>query len=382
MTQRMTQDHACERCLTRTWLLGELAGNLENVRADVADVLALDDPQLIQSIGGRRRDEIRREYRTVPGNVTSGLRERAAAAGADLVCACSALYPEALRDLPGPPAVLHVLGGLERLRDACRQDPVAIVGARRCTPYGREVARTMARGLAAAGLTVVSGMALGIDGAAHTGALAAGAPGAATIAVMPGGVDVAYPATNRRLYGEVVERGVAVSECYAGLKPRRWCFVARNRIIAALSRGTVVVEAGARSGALLTALIAAKLQRHVAVVPGKVTSDQSQGTNGLLVEGFPLWMPPRAVVAVRGAQDVLNLVCGIGERSAPADQRPPLSPAHRDLLAAVAAGADTSAALAARRGSRGVGADLAALAELELAGWVRRGTGGRFTVIP
>ena len=216
-------------------------------------MLELDDDELIAALGGRQRDRLRDEL------ASSWISTRCArariAAGLETICACDPAYPPALRALAAPPAVLHVAGGLERLLELADSDPVALVGSRRASPYGLEVARSLGRGLASAGLPVVSGMALGIDSAAHAGALEAGAP---TVAVLPGSADRPYPAGKRALHRRIVAGGAAVSELGPGTSVRRWMFLARNRIIAALAAMTVVVEAGERSGALVTARVAAR----------------------------------------------------------------------------------------------------------------------------
>jgi DNA processing protein len=271
-----------------------------------------------------------------------------------------------LRELPAPPAVLHVAGGLERLLALSDRDTVAVVGARRASEYGLEVARSMARGLSVSGVLVVSGMAAGIDSAAHAGALEADGQ---TIAVLPGPAHRAYPAAKRALHRRILSAGAAVSEVGPDTNVRRWMFLARNRIIAGLAAMTVVVEAGQRSGALVTARQAGELGRPVGAVPGRVTTPQAAGPNALLASG---------ACFVRNTQDVLDHLFGAGVRRAGAEPRGQAPAELRPLLAAVAAGHDTLAALA-RAGidpERG----LTGLAALELGGYVRRGAGGRFTV--
>jgi DNA processing protein len=264
--------------------------------------------------------------------------------------------------------VLHVAGGLERLLELVAQDPVAIVGARKASAYGLDVARSLGRDLARAGVTVLSGMALGIDSAAHAGAI--GARGG-TVAVLPGPADRPYPARRRALHRQILAVGAAVSELPPGAGIWRWAFPARNRIIAGLAAMTVVVEAGHRSGALITARRAIEAGRPVGAVPGRVTSPQASGPNGLLAAG---------ACVVRGAQDVLDRLFGAGARSVIADARAELSGELRALLAAIAEGQDSAAAL----GRAGVPAErgLAALATLELGGYVRRGAGGRYLIVP
>jgi DNA processing protein len=277
--------------------------------------------------------------------------------------------------------VLHVVGGLDRFLSGARADPVAVVGARAASPYGSGVAGSLGRGLAASGLTVISGMAAGIDAAAHAGALNArptgGEPPAGagevpvTVAVLPGPADRPYPRANRRLYRALCVVGVAVSEVPPGSRLRSWMFPARNRIIAGLAGMTVVVEAGERSGSLVTARFARELGRPVGAVPGQVTAPQALGSNLLLKDGATL---------VRGAQDVLDELLQTGSRVAPVDHRPQLTPELSGLLEAIGAGHDTAGALS-RRGLLGDRA-LAALATLELSGYIRRGAGGRYGVVP
>jgi DNA processing protein len=261
-----------------------------------------------------------------------------------------------------------VAGGLDRCLALLCDEPVAIVGARRASQYGLEVARSLGRGVACSGVTVISGMAAGIDSAAHEGALSVGGP---TVAVLPSSANRPYPASKRSLHRRLVGVGAAVSELPPGADIRRWMFPARNRIIAALSAMTVVVEARHRSGALVTSRHAAALARTVGAVPGRVTSPQSAGPNGLLALG---------AVVVRDAQDVLDGVFGAGVRRAGATPRAELEPEQRQLLEAVASGRDTMDALA--RGGIEPGRALAALAALELGGYLVREPGGRFGVQP
>ncbi len=186
-------------------------------------------------------------------------------------------YPPLLRAIPDPPAVLWLRGHVPP--ELLERPSVAIVGARACSSYGRSVARTLGRELAAAGLVVVSGMARGIDSEAHRGALDAGG---VTVAVLGCGIDRDYPAANRDLARRIVEQGLIVSEYEAGVEPAPWRFPARNRIIAGLCMATVVIEARERSGALITADFALEDGREVMVVPGEITSAVSAGSNALL----------------------------------------------------------------------------------------------------
>jgi DNA processing protein len=351
----------CDACLARAWLLARLASNLEHLRGRIDSVLELKDGELIEAVGGEERAKIRTE---LAGFEPTAARERAARAGVETICRCDPRYPRRLQDLPAPPAVLHAAGGLERFLTLVEGEPVALVGARRASPYGLDLAGSLGRGLAVAGLTVLSGMALGVDSAAHAGALAAPGP---TVAVLPGGAERPYPAGKRALYRQICDTGAAVSELPPGAPVWRWTFPARNRIIAALAAITVVVEAGERSGALLTARFARALGRPVGAVPGRVSAPMAAGPNGLLAAG---------AYVVRGPQDVLDQLFGAGVRQAQLELRAALPPELQQLLRAIADGRDTSAALA----RAGVPADtgLAALAALELAGYVRRGPGGRW----
>lgn len=354
---------ACDRCLARSWLLGELGSHLEVARGRIALVLALGDEELIAASGGARRAELRSGLARFDA---AAARERSSRLGLELLCRCDPAYPQRLRALEAQPAVLHVAGGLDRFLSLVAEDPVAVVGARRAASYGIEIAQSLGRGLGSAGLTVLSGMALGIDSAAHEGALAAGCP---TVAVLPCGADRAYPRCKRPLHARIRKAGAVVSELAPGTQAWRWTFPARNRIVAALAAMTIVVQAGDRSGALVTAAFARGLGRPVGAVPGPVTSPLSQGPNALLAAG---------AYVVRSPQDVLDQLFGEGVRRVPARERPDLAPELRVLLAAIAEGYDTTTAL--ERAGFPAQQGLAALASLELAGYVRREPGGRFAV--
>jgi DNA processing protein len=186
-------------------------------------------------------------------------------------------FPPLLAAIHDPPPALFLRGDAEPalLSNPC----VAVVGARSCSSYGRAVGRMLGRELASAGLVVVSGLARGIDGEAHRGALEAGG---STVAVLGCGIDRDYPAAHAELARRICERGLVVSEYEPGVEPAPWRFPARNRIIAGLCRATVVVEARERSGALITADFALEEGREVLAVPGEITSALSAGTNALL----------------------------------------------------------------------------------------------------
>jgi DNA processing protein len=352
----------CTDCLRRSWLLAELTEHIARAHerfGSLDSLLALADRELVAALGGRRADAITAAWlRFDPEPARRRLRETGLAA----VCRHDADgYPRDLHDMPDPPAVLHLAGGLPG------EPRAALVGARRAIPYGMEAARALGRGLAAAGVTVVSGMALGIDSAAHEGALEAGGP---TVAVLAGGADVPYPPSKRGLYRRALAAGCAVSELPPGARPRRWCFPARNRLIAALSAVTVVVEAAERSGALITARLARELGREVGAVPGPITSPRARGVNDLLFDGAHV---------VRGVQDVLDVLFGAGAKTIAADPVDRLAPALRRVLDDVAGGRDTVGALA--HSPSEAEAALVALSELELLGHVRRAPGGRYVAV-
>ncbi|HEY5100718.1 MAG TPA: DNA-processing protein DprA [Gaiellaceae bacterium] len=226
--------------------------------------------------------------------------------------------PPLLRSIHDPPAGLFVRGVAPP--EMLERPAVAIVGARACSGYGASVARSLARELAAAGLVVVSGLARGVDGEAHRGALDAGGT---TVAVLGCGIDRDYPAAHADLARRIAETGLIVSEYAPGVEPAPWRFPARNRIVAGLAAATVVVEARERSGALITADLALEEGRDVFAVPGEITSALSAGTNGLLKLGAS---------PLTSATDVLHSF-GI-EAEAPKERSPLLEllPATADEL--------------------------------------------------
>ncbi len=265
-------------------------------------------------------------------------------------------FPPLLRAIPDPPPVLWLRG--EAPSELLARASVAIVGARACSSYGRSVARSLGRELAAAGLVVVSGMARGIDGEAHRGALDAGG---VTVAVLGCGIDRDYPAAHRELAGRIVERGLIVSEYEPGVEPAPWRFPARNRIIAGLCLATVVVEARERSGALITADFALEDGREVMAVPGEITSTVSAGSNALLRLG---------ATPVTAAADVLE---AYGIELAPEPSEPPGELAG--LLLAHVAESPASIDELARASGIAPGEVAATLIELELAGRISEGDG-------
>lgn len=256
--------------------------------------------------------------------------------------------PGLLRAIHDPPKRLYLRGAGDP--ELLALPAVAVVGARACSPYGAQVARMLGRELAAAGVVVVSGLARGVDGEAHRGALEAGGH---TVAVLGCGIDRDYPAAHAGLAHKIAERSLIVSEYEPGVEPLAWRFPARNRIIAGLCAATVVVEARERSGALITADFALEEGREVFAVPGEITSSLSVGTNGLLRLG---------ATPLTGAADVLESL-GIEKEARPAATHPflELLPATADELV--------------RATGLTPGEVAAALAELELGGLAAEGDG-------
>ncbi len=212
--------------------------------------------------------------------------------GASIVTILDENYPESLKRIYDPPPFLLVQGSFTPADD----NAVAIVGSRVCTTYGKQITEQLSRGLVEAGLTIVSGLARGIDSAAHRAAIQAGGR---TIAVLGCGLDIFYPPENEALYGEIAESGAVVSEFPFGLKPDKYNFPTRNRIISGLSKGVVVVEAGRASGALLTVQHAVDQNREVFAVPGNISSAASAGTNELLKQGaIPVTSPADVLLAL------------------------------------------------------------------------------------
>lgn len=272
----------------------------------------------------------------------------------------SPAYPPALAADIEPPEVLFSLGDPEVITGP----RVAIVGTRRCTGVGAGVAREIGRDLAAAGVAVVSGLASGIDGAAHRGALDDGTT--PPIGVAGSGLDVVYPAGNADLWRAVARHGLLVAESAPGRRPERWRFPARNRIIAALADAVIVVESHARGGSLHTVDEADARGIDVLVVPGSVRNPAAAGTNALLAEGRQ---------PITGADDVL-VALGLGPagRRRRAERRPP--PAGDDGAVLEAMGWQPSSLdQLVMRSGRGVTAVAQALGRLQDGGWVRQSGG-------
>jgi DNA processing protein len=353
---------ACADCLRRSWLLAVLGPQLDyrcREQGRLIELLALGDEELLQALGGTRRMELRTRYARF--NIEQGL----ASDGVEAVCRHDPRYPLALNG-DGAPRMLYVAGGVERLGELTGAPVVAIVGSRRATDYGMEMAKSLARGLAASGVTVASGLADGIAVAAQAGALEVDGR---TTAVMGGGLDVACPAKRRSLYERLRQGGCAVAELPCGWPSRPWGTAASERIIAELAGLTVVVEADQSPRELAGARMAQALGRTVAAVPGRVTSPVSCGTHALLLGGAHL---------VRGPSDVLELLYGMGTRrvAVAREAQLELEPRLRATLEMVGAGHDTPEKLA--RAGADAGEVLLALSELELMGLLSRGDGGRY----
>jgi DNA processing protein len=280
-------------------------------------------------------------------------------------------YPAQLAAVPSAPETLYVRGRL--LADDALA--VAIVGSRRATPYGLEVAEQLGAALGARGITVVSGLARGIDSAAHRGALESGGR---TIAVLGSGVDVIYPPENRRLAGRIIEAGAMVSQFAPGTRPLPHHFPERNRVIAGLTLAVVVVEAAEKSGALITAGFAAELGREVMAIPGRVNSPESRGAHRLIQDGAALVQDAEEVIAALPArwQACVKVPTGKDTRGGTA-----AAPAERGdsgrVLAALGEDPVTIDDVIERSGVA-AGRATALLLELELAGRVRQLDGKRF----
>lgn len=210
--------------------------------------------------------------------------------GAELLTFDDPFYPEPLRQIPDGPVLLYLLGDKELLSSRC----VAIVGSRSATAYGRKIARSFARDLVGTGITVVSGLALGIDSEAHRGALDGQGQ---TVAVLGCGLDVVYPKQNVDLFDSIRRQGLIVSEYPPGTQPEGFRFPARNRIIAGMSAGIVVVEAAKKSGSLITAQLGLDFGREIFAVPGQVDSYKSEGAHWLIRQGAQLVVSAEDVAA-------------------------------------------------------------------------------------
>jgi DNA processing protein len=353
----MSAPQACPDCLRRSRLLAHLAPYIEKIAsgspgARSPELLRLSNQDLAAAAAPKIATQVLAQVAAVP---ESRLVADLLAAQCWACCRHDQRFPAGLRDAADAPWALIGRGDPALLDRVEPEATITIVGARRASTYGRDVARELARELAAAGLVVASGLAFGIDACVHRGALEAGT----TIAVLGCGVDLAYPASHRSLWRQICEQGLVLSELPPGTGVWRWTFPARNRIMAALAGMTVVVEAAQRSGSLITADLAADLGRDLGAVPGPVTSRYSAGTNELLAGGACL---------VRDAQDVLDAMLGPGVRTAER-AGPVLASELLVVLEAVERGGETCDDVAERLDLSGAEA-AAALATLEALGYL------------
>ncbi|HEX4158873.1 MAG TPA: DNA-processing protein DprA [Rhizomicrobium sp.] len=293
--------------------------------------------------------------------------------GARLIVSCEADFPTGLAALEPPPPVITMLGRA----DILSREMIAVVGARNASALGRKFASELAAGLGGAGLVVVSGLARGIDTAAHEGGLGTG-----TVAVLAGGVDDIYPPDNARLYERIAREGAIVSEMPVGQKPQAKHFPRRNRIISGLARGVVIVEAAEGSGSLITANFALEQGREVFAVPGSPLDPRAKGTNRLLRDGATLTESAEDVL------DVLRPLIGGGFREPDGNSRRWTDDGHhgadealrcrvKELLGPV----PTSVDELVRQCSAPAGAVQSILLELELAGRLYRESGNRVALL-
>jgi DNA processing protein len=362
---------ACEACLRRALLLQGLAGHIERVATKhpgsrSRELLALSDAELVEALSGPDRRGVLERVRNVG---LAPLDAELDGATCWTTCAHAGSYPDALRALGGEaPAALFGRGDESVLTGLEPGAAVTIVGARRASAYGLGVARELGRMLGGSGITVVSGLALGIDSEAHRGALEGRG---STLAVLGSGPERAYPPSRRRLYERIVDGGAVLSELPPGTAAFRWTFPARNRIMAALANVTVVVEAAERSGSLITAGMAIDAGREVGAVPGPVTAWLCAGTNQLLADG---------ALVIRDAQDVLDALLGPGADRV-RDTGPSLEPALAAVLDCVERGDRTPDAVVAELGAPA--SEVAAhLARLELLGYLQTDVAGTYSRTP
>jgi DNA processing protein len=267
-------------------------------------------------------------------------------------------WPADIATIASPPKLLHYAGAITVLAQPC----VAIVGSRHPTAYGERVARELSSALASAGACIVSGMAFGVDAIAHRAALECGGT---TAAVLGAGIDTVYPRSHIALYDEIAQNGVVLSEFGAGIGTFNGCFPRRNRIIAGLCRLTIVVEAGAKSGSLITAGYAGDFGRNIAAVPGPIDSPQSAGTNQLLRDGA------QVIASIDDALALADLTARVNSRPALS-----LGTDEATVWDAVAQHADASADEIITRTGWPASRCLAALTQLEIQGLLQCSPGG------
>ncbi len=286
---------------------------------------ALSTPlSALRLLPGLRSDVARLILEARDGEWVQGQISRAADAGITILTLEDEDYPPLLRQIYAPPPVLFAKGS----QRALQMPGVAIVGSRAFTSYGRSTANRLAGALAARGLAVVSGLAMGIDTHAHTGALS---HDGVTTAVLGSGLDVIYPRQNAGLFKQITDAGVVLSEFPMGTSPEAHNFPRRNRVISGLSLGVVVVEAGARSGALITARHALEQNRDVFAVPGPIHSGRSTGTHALLKDGAILVQSVEDILEELPATATPPVSPGLNSRT-DLDAQPELEPQHRGVF--------------------------------------------------
>lgn len=332
----------------RSRLLRETFNPIESVErapsVDVAVLLRITEEQALNVTKALTLPELRRRVDEVRDAVVTILDPP---------------YSALLRETYDPPPVLYFRGNLELLSTAT----VAMVGSRRATPYGISIAHQIGRELGAAGLTIVSGLARGIDAAAHEAALRAGTP---TIAVLGTGIDIVYPRFHRRLFAEIAENGLILTEFAPGTAPQPQNFPIRNRVIAGLCLGTIVVEASARSGSLITARLASEEGREVFAVPGSVLSPGSEGVHRLIQSGAKL---------VHNVNDVLE---ELRLPIRPAAAEPHVDENLREVLNLFSVEEAMHVDTAAARSGQSISSLAEKLLQLELEGLIRALPGSRY----
>ncbi len=368
--------HALARRAALSWARGSVTPQklwpLLRARGGVEGLLSSEEEELSAFLGSR--DRARAVLRAGSDTEAERWAARIEQAGIRLVTAFEPEYPDALREIPDPPFLFFALGRLERLK----LPVVAIVGSRDASRYGRDVAWRLSHELSAAGVTVASGFARGVDAAAHEAAL--DGPGG-TIAVLGCGIDVDYPREHRRLREKLAAGHLLVSEYAPGTEPQPHHFPVRNRIIAGISSGVVVVEASRRSGSLITARLANDFGRDVFAVPGSIFSETAVGTHALLKDG---------AILCRGAEDVLAELFPTVLPGAPplasaaatplTPPSPDLSAEARRMLEALARDDTLSAEDLAQALDLPAATVLAGLFELEAAGLAAAADGGRYGI--
>ena len=393
---RLVREYRCTASLLEQPPAEIVAFALRRTRAGVGRVPPAA-PRTPDGSASRRRAEQLSEAQRFTAVLQEGpeacLRRAERRPRSDLVVAWSEpLYPDQLRDLDDPPLCLFVRGGAdarnvrERVSALVDVPLVGVVGTRSPSPYGEEMARTLGGDLARAGVVVVSGLAMGIDAIAQAAAVEVDSPlRPRTVAVLGCGADVVYPRQNVRLYRDVAEKGLIVSEFAWGVPARAWRFPARNRVMAALGRGVVLVEGAVRSGARITAGFAVDLGRDVLCVPGEAGRRLSAAPNLLLRDGARVCESAVDVLQTIAVSDPGPGVHGRAAGSAPSQVSHTLVLDHgggaiRDVLHALGAAALTVDELS-RRCRLPAPKVAAAVSELEVEGLARRVEGGRYRLI-